>query len=345
LPRERICVCDIQAPFVTGGAELLVGALVRELEQRDYEVDVVRLPFKRYPKSQVFKDCLSWRLLDLGDQADLVIATRFPAYLIRHPRKVVWLVHQFRPVYDLLGTPYSDYGNEPGDRYWINFVRETDNRILPKARHIFTIAGNVARRLDRYNGITGQVLYPPPKLDGRYRENGYGDYLFAVSRLDPLKRLDLVIRAMQYTRSQARCLIAGTGAYGERLRALAEELGVTGKVSFLGYVSDERLIELYAGCFAVFFAPYDEDYGFITVEAFKSRKPVVTTSDSGAVLEFVEDGRSGYVVGKGDVKSMAARIDYLFENRDICKLLGAAGYERVKEINWERTIATLMAEY
>jgi glycosyltransferase involved in cell wall biosynthesis len=224
-------------------------------------------------------------------------------------------------------------------------VRETDNRILPKARHIFTIAGNVARRLDRYNGIKGQVLYPPPKLDGRYREDGYGDYLFAVSRLDPLKRLDLVIRAMQYTRSQARCLIAGTGAYGERLRALAEELGVTGKVSFLGYVSDERLIELYAGCFAVFFAPYDEDYGFITVEAFKSRKPVVTTSDSGAVLEFVEDGRSGYVVGKGDVKSMAARIDYLFENRAICKLLGAAGYERVKEINWERTIATLMAEY
>ena len=64
---------------------------------------------------------------------------------------------------------------------------------------------------------------------------------------------------------------------------------------FLGWVDDDTLIRLYAECFAVFYAPVDEDYGLATVEAFQAGKPVVTASDSGGVLEFVEDGVSGCV--------------------------------------------------
>ena len=56
---------------------------------------------------------LAWRLLDLsevdGQRIDLVIATRFPSYLVKHPNKVVWLVHQLRQAYDLHGTRYSDF--------------------------------------------------------------------------------------------------------------------------------------------------------------------------------------------------------------------------------------------
>jgi glycosyltransferase involved in cell wall biosynthesis len=340
---ERICVCDIQSPFVTGGAELLVESLTRELQRRGYEVTVIRLPFKWAPKEQVLKDCLAWRLLNIEDQADRVIATRFPSYLIPHPRKFIWLVHQFRPVYDLLGTPYSSYGSEARDPEWIACIREMDNRAWSESRHIFTIADNVAQRLARYNGVDGDVLYPPPKHDGLYYNAGYGDYLFTASRLNRLKRLDLLIKALQYTSTPVRCLVAGTGDYGGQLRSLAHELGVTEKIKFLGYVSDKRLIKLYAGCFAVFFAPLDEDYGFVTVEAFKARKPVITAQDSGAVLEFVRDGHSGYVVNKNDLKGLASKIDYLFEHREVCETLGTMGYERVKNINWERTINTLMA--
>jgi glycosyltransferase involved in cell wall biosynthesis len=340
---EQICVCDIQSPFVTGGAELLVESLTRELQQREYNVTVVKLPFKWAPKKQVLRDCLAWRLLDIKDQADRVIATRFPSYLIPHPRKSVWLVHQFRPVYDLLGTPYSSYGSGTRDYEWITRIRQIDNQAWSELKYTFTIADNVAQRLVRYNGVEGHVLYPPPKHDGQYYNAGYGDYLFTASRLNQLKRLDLLIRALQYTRTPVRCLVAGTGDYGEQLRVLAHELEVTDKIEFLGYVSDERLIDLYAGCFAVFFAPLDEDYGFVTVEAFKSRKPVLTAQDSGAVLEFVKNEHNGYVVNKNDLQGLASKIDYLFEHREVCEALGTKGHERVKDINWERTIAKLMA--
>jgi glycosyltransferase involved in cell wall biosynthesis len=343
LAGERICVCDIQVPFISGGAELLAESLVRELQKRGHEAEIVRLPFRHRPKDQVLRNYLAWRLMNLGQRVDRVIALRSPSYMICHPRKVVWLVHQFRPVYDLLGTPYSRYRKKQ-DHQHITLIKKMDQCGLSESSRIFTIAGNVGQRLARYNGVASQTLYPPPKQDGCFRNDGYGDYLLSPSRLDQLKRLDLLLRAMRHTRSPVRCMIAGSGRDDRRLYALAQELKVTDKIEFLGHVSDERLIELYAGCFAVFFAPRDEDYGFVTVEAFKSHKPVITASDSGAVLEFVEHQHNGYVLDSHNVKSIAARIDHLYENRQVCEALGQAGYERVREINWERTIATLMAE-
>lgn len=341
---KRIALCTAQVPFTQGGAEIHVDSLRRELVRRGFQVEVIRLPFKWYPKVEILKSCLAWRLIDLtesdGKKIDLVIATKFPSYVVKHPNKITWLVHQFRSAYDLHGTKYSDFSNDSESRQIREMIRQIDNRTLKESRRIYTISKNVAARLAKYNGLTGEPLYPPPMHDGLYRNDAYGDYILSVSRLNPIKRVGLLIEAMQYIKSGARCVIVGEGPQEEKLKKLAHQLGVTENVSFLGYVDDNKLIELYANCFSVFFAPFDEDYGYITLEAFKSRKPVLTTTDSGGVLEFVEDNYNGYVVDK-DPKQIAAKFDYLFNNRTVCERFGTRGYDKVKDIQWDSVIEKL----
>lgn len=348
MPPKSICICNTLVPFARGGAENHVESLQRELIRRGFEAEIVTVPFKWYPKPQIIRDALAWRLLDLtesdGRRVDMVIATRFPSYVIKHPHKVVWLIHQFRQVYDLYGTRYSDFDkNNPLHRRVMETVRRIDNLTLSEARHVYTNAQNTADRLAHYNQLPGEALYHPPKLDEFLHSETYGDYIFSAGRLNPMKRFDLLIRAMQHVSSAARCVIAGSGPQRDELQALVESLGVGDKVQLLGYTDDQRLIDLYANCFAVYYAPYDEDYGYVTLEAFKSRKPVITASDSGGVLEFVQDDVNGCVCRRPEARQVAAKIDYLFANRARCEAMGMAGYAKIKHINWDNVVAKLTA--
>jgi len=342
---KRIAICARQVPFVRGGGEIHVESLRRELVRRGYKADIVTVPFKWYPHSEIIKHVMAWRLLDLtesnGERIDMVIGTQFPSYVVKHPNKVVWLISQFRQVYELYGTPYSDFTNSPEDRRIMEWIRSVDNLTLGEARKIYTNAQNTANRLARYNGLKGEALYHPPKLDQFYHNEEYGDYIFSISRLDRMKRMHLLIEAMQYTRSGVRCLIAGSGPERDYLQRLIKKLKLGDKVRLLGYVDDERQVELYANCLAVFYAPYDEDYGYVTLEAFKSHKPVITASDSGGVLEFVEDGCNGYICDSRNPEEIATKIDYLFEHRALCRAMGDAGYDKVKDISWDHVIDRL----
>lgn len=329
-----------------GGTELLVESLAGELRNRGHDVDVVGLPFRWNPKKEVLKNCMAWRLLDLehfeGKRVDLLIATKFPSYLARHPNKVTYLFHQFRQVYDTFGTEYSGYRNFGEDRKLRDIIVGADNRFLPESRKIFTISRNVSERLKKFNNIESTHLYPPPRSRDRFHHREYGDYLLYVGRLNRTKRVDLLIRAMSHVKGEFRCVIAGTGEEKADLVKLAKKLKVESRVEFHGYVSDENLLELYSGCFAVFYAPYDEDYGFAPVEAFLSRKPVVTTSDAGGVLEFVADGTTG-LVAPVDPQAMAVQVDRLFSDKDLCARLGGNGHERVDHIHWDSVIGSLVA--
>ena len=341
----RIVVCGTQVPFARGGAEILVESLVAELSARGYAVDVVQLPFSWACRTDVLKSALAWRLLDLrtlsGEAIDLVIATRFPAYLIRHPNKVVWLIHQFRQVYDLAGTPYSEYQDTPEDRRAAAMVRAMDERALGEARALYSISRNTAARLARYNRLSALPLYPPPKLLPRLRTGSHGDYVLGVGRLDAMKRFDQAIEALAVASSDARLVLAGTGPEEARLGALAERRGIAERVIFAGFVDDARLLDLYAGALAVYYAPFDEDYGYVTVEAMKAGKAVLTTKDAGGVLEFVEDGVNGFVTPPGNTRALAAAIDRLHGDAALAARLGEAGRTKVANIGWDEVITSL----
>ncbi|MCL5959096.1 MAG: glycosyltransferase, partial [Chloroflexi bacterium] len=224
------------------------------------------------------------------------------------------------------------FGGEPEDNRLKQLITTIDRRMLLESNRIYTNSRNTAGRLARFNDLEGTPLYPPLKHDN-FRSEEYGDYVLSVGRLDRAKRPELLVRAMKHVRTRVRCVIAGDGPERESLARLVSDLGLQDRVKMLGKVDDERLIELYARTLGVFYAPVDEDFGYITIEAFKSKRPVVTAPDSGGVLEFVENEQSGLIV-ETDERSIAAALDRLFSDRALCARLGEEGFRRAPKETW-----------
>lgn len=337
----RILVCNAQVPFASGGAERHAAGLVRELLRAGHEAEVVQLPWKWYPREQIVLSALAWRLLDVseadGKKVDLVIPMKFPSYAVRHENKVVWLVHQFRQAYDRFGTDGSDFDGGPVDTRWRELVAATDATALGEARKVFTNAANTSARLWRFNGIESEPLYHPPPLAGRYRSGEFGSFALAVGRLDRWKRIDLAVEGA--ARGRFRLVVAGAGPDEARLKKLASRSGAD--VTFAGAVSDEELLGLYESAGAVLFTPADEDYGYISLEAFLSGRPVVTCADSGGPLEFVSDGETGRVVPP-DAAAVGEAAALLLADHALARRLGEAGRERARGITWEEAVRRLL---
>ncbi len=342
---ETILVCEAQVPLVEGGAESHVRQLVAQLKARGYRAGLVSVPFKWYPKEEILAHAAAWRLLDLsesnGQPIDLVIATKFPTYFARHPNKVTWLIHQYRAAYELAGTEFSDFDHVEGDVGLRDRLITLDTAMLRECRRLFTNAANTARRLSKYNGLRAEPLYHPPRLADRIAAGPYGDYLLSIGRLETVKRVDLPIRALARLPGPLRLVVAGEGTQDVALRGLAAELGVGDRVVFTGAVDDATLLELLAGALAVVFAPYDEDYGYVTLEAFLARKAVITAEDSGGPLEFVEDGLNGFVC-RPDPEHVAGAFACLARDRARAASLGDAGYERARTITWDGVVEKLV---
>ncbi len=342
---KRIAVCEVQVPFVTGGAEAHAGQIARELGNRGYRVERVAIPFKWYPKEEILAHAAAWRLIDLsesnGQPIDLVIATKFPSYFVRHPNKVTWLVHQHRTAYDLCGTPYGDFDQIEQDVALRDRLMRLDREMLGESVRLFTIARNTASRLERYNGMRAEPLYPPPKLASRLHPGPFGDYVLLVGRLETLKRPDLVLRAVAAANPALRLVVAGDGPLRADLERTARQIGVDHRVEFRGWVEDDFLIDLYAGALATVYAPFDEDYGYVTLESFLSCKPVITTSDAGGPLEFVDDGVNGLVCDPS-AEALAAALDRLAADHRCARTLGEAGFARARTITWDGVIEKLL---
>jgi glycosyltransferase involved in cell wall biosynthesis len=331
----RIAVCRPQVPFARGGAEIFTDELVRQLRERGHEAEVVSVPFKWYPGPRVLTQAFLWRLLDLteadGRKIDLVVATKFPSYCIRHPNKVVWLVHQFRQAYELDRTELGQFSESAEDRATRRRVQRLDRVALGEARKLFATSANVAGRLRDSTGLDAEVLpHPPQEL--AYRTDGYEPFVFSVGRLDRAKRLDLLIQAA--TKQGVDVVISGEGPDRGRLEALAN-----GRVRFTGRVSETELADLYARCRAVFYAPVDEDFGMVPFEAFLAAKPVVTTTDAGGPLDVVHDRETGRVVEP----SVDAVAGALAIGEDDARIWGAAGKALAERVTWDSAIDRLLS--
>jgi glycosyltransferase involved in cell wall biosynthesis len=340
----RVAVCRPQVPFAHGGAEIMTDALVAELRARGHEADLVSVPFKWYPGARVLTQAFLWRLLDLdeadGRPVDLVVATKFPSYVVRHPEKRVWLIHQFRQAYELDRTELGQFGESAADRALRRQVQRLDRVALGEATRLFATSRNVAERLHSSTGLQAEVLPHPPQTLG-YRCEGYGDFVLSASRLDRAKRIDLLLDAVALDPS-LRAVVVSDGPDRERLEGIARAHGLDGRVEFAGRVSADELASLYARCLAVFYAPVDEDFGMGPYESFLSEKPVITTTDAGGPLDVVVDRRTGLVVAP-DAAAVAGAAAWLRDHPGDAATFGRAGRAVAVEVTWERAIARLLS--
>ena len=238
----NIIICATQVPFVRGGAENHVDGLRNALRAAGHQVDIVALPFKWYPKQEILKSALAWRLLDLseanGVPVDLVICTKFPTWAVKHHRKIAWVIHQHRQAYDWFGTPLSDFTNSPDDMVVRRRIVEIDRRGLGECVALYANSANVAGRLRRSIGLDATPMHVPGSLAGLTPES-FDDYILSVSRLDKAKRVDLLLHGAARNGGSFRIVIAGDGPEAGALQELSKRLGIDGRVEFTGRVSDQ----------------------------------------------------------------------------------------------------------
>jgi glycosyltransferase involved in cell wall biosynthesis len=347
----RILIATTQVPFVSGGAEAHAEGLRDALLAAGHRAEIVAIPFKWYPPEKILDHMLASRLIDLtevsGRPVDLLIGLKFPAYLIPHPNKVLWVLHQYRAAYELWDHPLGDLNLWPNGTEVRDAIRQADKQTIPQARAVFANSQTVAARLKKFCGIEATPLYhPPPRAESFFCAPAE-DYLFFPSRVSRLKRQLLVVEALSETRHPVRLKFSGETEdprYAEELVELARKLKVEPRIEWLGNVTEEGKLFLYAHALGVVYPPVDEDYGYVTLEAMLASKPLITCKDSGGPLEFVRDGETGLVT-EPTPQALASAMDSLWTNRVQATAWGEAGRVLYKQqrITWPEVVRRLLS--
>jgi len=343
----KVLVVNNAAPFIRGGAEELANNLVRQLNAvPGVEGELLRVPFRWDPAERLIDEILLNRNLRLYN-VDRVIGLKFPAYLIPHSNKVLWLLHQFRQAYDLgdAGQGLADEGREGIIKA---AIRRADDALFASCRSIFVNSPTTQARLRRYNAVGSQVLYPPLNDPELFRGDEVGDYIFAGGRVAPGKRQHLLIEAMGTLKAPGRLIIAGppeSDAYAQDLRHRVQRLGLEQRVELnFGFHPRARIAQWVNGARACAYLPFDEDsLGYVTMEAFAAGKAVVTTTDSGGLLELVTE-QTG-LVSAPDPEALAASLGALWEDVGRAARLGRSAQAAwaAREISWPATIEQLLS--
>jgi glycosyltransferase involved in cell wall biosynthesis len=256
---------------------------------------------------------------------------------------VCWLNHTMREYYDLwerFSGPLSPQGRVK-ERLRRTMIRRADRYLLTRnVDRLFTISQRVKDRLSVLGTVDATVLHPPAP-PRPYRCDRYGDFVFMVSRLTPLKRAALLLDALRTPEGAGiKAVIAGEGEDYDRLAEAVAGSDLRERVTLAGGISQPELVHYLAHCRAVCFPPLDEDYGFVTVEAFASRKAVVTCTDSGGPAELVQDGVEGFVC-EPTPAALATRLRELIDDQALAERLGAQAHARGARLTWPDTVAQL----
>jgi len=374
-------------PYVYGGAEGLLWKLTESINNYTiHQAELIKLPTKELSFWDLIDSYYQFYKLDLS-HFDMIISTKYPAWMVRHKNHIVYLQHHLRGLFDtyhfcneplvipknlrvglvnaiidiiqnrktseknadILFEKLNQLKNEKNNydnntfKFPGPFIRDIvhffDMYTLSKERikKYFAISNNVKNRIDYFpKDVHIEVMHHPSKIIN-FQCNDY-NYIFTVSRLDSSKRIDILIESMRYVPHNVKFKIAGIGPEEKKLKELASK---DNRIEFIGFANEDELINLYSNALVVLYIPYDEDYGLITIEAMMSKKPVITATDSGGSLEFVNNSNTGYVV-EPNPKKLAEKINYLIENIEEARHMGSTAYQNVKNIIWNNIVGKLL---
>lgn len=344
----KIAIVNNMVPFIYGGAEFLADSLKDKLIEYGHEAEVIRIPFSWNPPHSIMDSIMAVRMIKL-ENTDKIIGLKFPSYYIEHPNKTLWLLHQFRQVYDLWGTQYQGLPDSQEGNAIKNSIINMDNKYLGDLEgRIYTNSQVVSDRLMKHNHISSKVLYPPLMEADKFFCKEYGDFIFYPSRVSHYKRQYLSIEAMKYTKTDVKLVIAGKGdqkSDEEYLFELIEKHNLSHKVKYINeFITQEYKAKLFSECLGNIYIPYDEDsYGYVTLEAYHSRKPVISCTDSGGTDVVVKDGLTGYMV-ESTPQQIAEAMDKLYMNKKNAQQMGVNGMELLNQIGmtWNNVIERLL---
>ncbi len=341
----KIVLASTFVPFINGGARFIVEWLEEKLREHGHEVERFYLPTLDGP-DDILEQAALLRLMDLTEAGDRLIAFRPPSYVLRHPNKVLWFIHHVRTYYDLWGHehgPEVTLGNDAVRQALVHL----DTTAFNESQKIFTNSQIVSRRLRDFNGVASEPLYPPIYQPERFFNAGYGDDIVVVCRVEPHKRQSLLIEAMAHVTTPVRlrlCGRASSPAYAAQLRRRILELGLADRIVFDDrWISEDEKASLLSEALAVAYLPQNEDsYGYPSLEGAHAQKAVLTTTDSGGVLELVNDRHNGFVVAPVP-QAVAAAMDELYADRQLARTLGQVNLARLSDlkIDWSHVVQAL----
>ncbi|WP_333989012.1 glycosyltransferase family 4 protein [Pseudomonas sp. S3(2024)] len=344
----KIALCSSFMPFIRGGGRNIVDWLASTLTEAGHQVEVVYLPELDSPPDILFQQMMALRWVDLK-AADRIICFRPQAHLIPHPHKILWFIHHIRTFYDLWDSPYRDFPDTAHNRAIRESLIDVDTRAMGEAKTVFTNSKVVSERLKTFNGVESEVLYPPVFEPERFFSAGYNDEIVCICRLEHYKRQHLLIEALSYTKVPVRLRIMGTGAspdYGIALQQKAQLCNVADRVIVEDrWITEEEKVEHLSQCLAAAYLPIDEDsYGYPSLEASHAQKAVLTTSDSGGVLELIQDGYNGYIA-EPTPESLARAMDKLYRDKNVTEAMGKNARQRLVDlkISWSQVLERLLA--
>lgn len=343
----KVLIVNNMVPFIWGGAEELAAHLAKNLLVAGHDAEVLRIPFKWEPSHVIPSQMLMVRAFELWN-VDHVIALKFPAYLIRHPHKTLWLLHQYRQAYDLFDAAQSNIPNSPVGEELRTVIHNADNEAFRESFRIFTNSEVTRDRLKKYNGFDAHILLPPlndPELFSCGQPQGY---VFAGGRVNGMKRQHLLVEAMAQAPTHVRLIVAGPPDGPKdalRLRQLVERHGLQDRVHLdLRFLAREELARYVNEACAVAYLPFDEDsLGYVTMEAATAGKPIISAFDSGGVLSLVRHLDTGWVADPTP-ESLAAVLDQACHNTPSIQAMGRAAKRLWEDmqISWPATIARLL---
>lgn len=343
----KVLIVNNMAPFVRGGAEELATHLQRNLIELGHEAEILRIPFQWEPATRIPSQMLMVRAFELIN-VDHVIALKFPAYLIRHPHKTLWLLHQYRQAYDLFDAGQTNIpAGEQGDSLR-SLIRTADNESFAECRRIFVNSDITRQRLKKYNGFDARVLLPPVNDPELFPGGKPGSYIFAGGRVNGMKRQHLLLEALAGADRRARLVIAGppdSQSDADVLERTVVRLGLEDRVKLdLRFVPRHEYAHYVNNAAAVAYLPFDEDsLGYVAMEAATAGKALLTTTDSGGILGLVKHGETGWVAAP-DVGELSSVINAVFARGAKVERYGFAARSlwQSMDINWPQTIDALL---
>ena len=370
-------VAPSPTPFTMGGAEKLWFGIEEYLNKNtNHQCELIKIPTKEGSFWDLIDAYYSFYNLDLS-HFDMVISGKYPAWMTPHHNHHIYMLHTLRGLYDsynstmelpqienihiknimeymqrdnaTIQTAFDMIFNLKKEKnipqaffdFPAPFIKEIihflDKKAMQHIKKFSAISQTVANRKSYFPNLAKvKVIYPPSNLTD-FQNSGY-HYFFTASRLDAPKRIDMLIKAYQKADTNIPLKIAGTGAQYNHLKAL---IGEDKNIELLGFVSDIELKAYYANAYAIIFIPKEEDYGLITIEAMSSQKAVITCSDSGGVLEFVQHNKTG-IIASPSIEELSRHISFISTNRELTIKMGENAQKSVSHIQWENTINELI---